>query len=501
LLWSAPLVNAQINTEELEQGPGPVVFINYDGPYTRIETLAQIRNIGYAQGREVRAGTGRTGSSARYFVIHSISGPDGTKLDADIFGLGVDVGVDHIRNLRLIIQGFLEGAYGYSPADASLLAEYITIYNAVFRGNWDFFNNRYKIPVIQNLSPEKTGLSIRVDEWPGQALIVIPLALGTPGSLSAIDTSTLTEPQVIDNMRQEQEDMGVGRRQEMVDLKEREAGEAEQSAVLQRDRIAQEEQLIARERQELAAEREQLEQERRQQANEPAPAETAEGSLAAREDAADQKEAELDQREAALEEQRETAAKTEERAEQKAAEAQQERQDIAQDQQAMIVRGDNREPPPPTTVGVALKDAASSLGSIVRVNTASGDVLGRSTLDTVNARTMTTVDGRLILIGGGSGAIRILEIDQGSLETVNQGNDDIHPQSLLWVNGTGLYAITVSGGSLYLARFNTDLVLQARSTVTVHPWASVMFQGDLIITQRTDGSVAILNGGDLTERK
>jgi hypothetical protein len=106
-----PALGAQVNQSEL--GPlGTVEFLNYEGPYSVINTRAQIRNIGFVLGQAVRGGSERSGALGRYFVIHSMSGEDGRKLDADIFGLGVDVGVDHIRNLRLIIQGYLEAAYG-----------------------------------------------------------------------------------------------------------------------------------------------------------------------------------------------------------------------------------------------------------------------------------------------------------------------------------------------------------------------------------------------------
>ncbi|MDR2663631.1 MAG: hypothetical protein LBC31_11605 [Treponema sp.] len=252
-----------VNREELEQNQAAVNFINYEGPHSRIDTVEQIRNIGYDQGRAVRNGAVQTGTATRYFVIHCVGDPDGDKFDADIFGLGVDVGVDHIRNLRLIIQGYLEGAYDYSASDAALLARYVTIYNAVFRGDWNFFDLRYKNVVIQNMVQGKEGLSIRWDEWPGQTLMVIPLGTGVPGSLSAIDTSGLTDPGVIAEMRGD-EDKGIDDRQGMVDLKEREADEANQSATLQREAIAEEEKNIERDREASALTQQRIEQEQRQ---------------------------------------------------------------------------------------------------------------------------------------------------------------------------------------------------------------------------------------------
>ncbi|MDR2103204.1 MAG: hypothetical protein LBP42_03765, partial [Treponema sp.] len=101
ILFFLPLSLAaqEVDTDELEQNQAPVFFLNYEGPHARIDTLEQIRNIGYSLGTAARDGALRPGQTGRYFIIHSISDPEGDKLDADIFGLGVDVGVDHIRNL------------------------------------------------------------------------------------------------------------------------------------------------------------------------------------------------------------------------------------------------------------------------------------------------------------------------------------------------------------------------------------------------------------------
>jgi hypothetical protein len=80
---------------------------------------------------------------------------------------------------------------------------------------------------------------------------------------------------------------------------------------------------------------------------------------------------------------------------------------------------------------------------------------------------------------------------------MKQGDDDISPNSLLWANGNSLYAITVTDGKNYLARFDTNLVKQAQSTVEIHPFASCIFQGDRVLTQKTDGTPLLLNGQTL----
>jgi hypothetical protein len=523
LFISVP-AQAQVNRDELGN-LGPVEFINYEGPYSRIETRAQIRNIGYSQGLQVKTGAARTGASGRYFVVHSVSAADGDKLDADVFGLGVDVGVDHIRNLRLIIQGYLEGAYGYSEKDAALLAEYATIYNAVYRGDWDFFNSRYKSPVIENLTREKTGLSIRYDEWPGRTLMVIPLGPGSAGPLSSVETSSLTDAKTTEQLREEP-DRGVDTRKDMVDLKERQAEEAAQQAAIQREAIKEEEARIAREREQqqqaqqaAARQREEarLEQERvareRQQAGadqeqlnrQEEAARQQQEAARQQEEAARQQEQALDQQQDKLEQQRQEAEQTQNYSDQKAEEAQQEREQIAADQQDLINQESVQQPVSAAggILGATILSPSGSLGRVV-VLSPSGQELRRSPLTTVNVRTLTIAAGKIIAIAGenqGSGAIRLVEINRDTLEMVKQGDDDISPQSLLWANGNDLYAISSSGDTLYLSRFNTDLVRQARSSVAVHPYAGVTFSDGSIITQRSDGSAVLLNANDLSEKQ
>jgi hypothetical protein len=62
-----------------------------------------------------------------------------------------------------------------------------------------------------------------------------------------------------------------------------------------------------------------------------------------------------------------------------------------------------------------------------------------------------------------------------------------------------LYAISVQGGKNHLSRFNIDLVKQAGSNAEVHPQATLIFQGDKLLTQAPSGAVIILNPESLVE--
>jgi hypothetical protein len=463
---------AQVNRDELQDLP-PVVFINYEGPHARVDTREEIRQIGVGLGR-LMSGNTNAGTSNRYFVTHCVSGAEGNKIDADVFGLGVDTGVDHVRNLRVILQGYLQTAYDYSDKDALLLAEYITIYNAVYRGNWDYFTTRYKSVVMNNLTKEKVGLSIRYDEWPGRTLMVIPLGIG---GLSSVDTSALTEPKVIEEMRKE-DDQGIPQRREMVNLMEREASKAEQQAKIQRESIKEEERQLAQERQKVQEEQKQ--------------------GLITKEEAK-QAEEKIERKTEELEQKKEEVQKLEQVAEKKTEEAQTQRQEIAKDQQAAIAHDTSG------VYGVIIeKTTPVTMGRIVRLNPADGKEIKKSPLNLVHVRSVVIVGGRVLAIAGenkGQGAVRLVEINPSSLEMARQGNDDIKAGSLLWVNGNDLYAIVVDleKNKYYIGRFNTNLEIQAISSVTVHPESSVLVQQGALLTQREDGSALLLNPADLTE--
>lgn len=516
-----PAETPPIDYAELEQNLSPVTFISYEGPYARIDTRAQIWGIGYDLGNAVRAGAAFAGDRSRYFVLHSVTDPESGRLNADVFGLGPDAGVDHIRNLRLIMQGYLEAAYGYSAGDAALIAEFSTVYNAVFRGNWGYFSSRYKTALVDYLSsaPERAGLSIRFDEWPGQTLMMLPLLTAMPDSLSAVDTGAISGEEVIDEMRKD-DDRGVDARQGLVDLKEREAEQAAETAAEQRQRIEEEDRRIAEESRAAAAEREKaaaekarIEEERAElAASDASPEEkTAEEKrLQAKEDALAETARRLDEEAGAREEQsrnldgqRDEAAQNEALAGQRVEEARNERGAIAEDQAAIIAEGGGA-PGNAARAGVLairLTDTSSDQGIPVRIEPNTGNELKRGILNTVRVRTLTVIDGRAFAIAGANtanGAIRLIEIDLETLGMKGQGDTDIIETSPLWVNGESLYALVSVDGAAQLARFNLGLTQAAVTRIGIHPESNVIFADSRLLVQGLNGGIMSLDPNTLT---
>jgi hypothetical protein len=509
--------NGAVETGEFSGLP-PVEFVNYAGPYARIDTRAEIRTLGASMGGAVNAGAISIGDPLRYFVIHSVTEPEGAKLDADIFGLGSNASVDHIRNIRLILQGYLETSYGYSENDAALLAEFITVYNAVYRQNTSYFSERFKTAVTRNLTPGHAGLALRYDEWPGQTLMVIPLRTAMDGSLSAVDTTAITSEEVIGRMREE-EDRSVPARQDMVELKEREAAEAEEKAGDLRETAAAEETAVAAARETIAAERAEIAAQETPPAQTPATPQTP----AAPEEAAapEAREAELARQEAALDEREEAAAELrneaaaqDDFAEQKREEAAQERGDIARDQDAIIAgEGADTAAGTPAVSGTvapaagifALRllgaDSAQAVPILLSPDT-KAEIRRSGSLTSIQGRTVAVVGSRVYAVAGearANAAIRLVEIDPVSLDMKKQGEDDIAADSILVPNGADLYAIVTGDGGPFLARFDTELVKLSQSAAAVHRYAFIVFRDGLLFSQRPDGSALLLNPQTLQE--
>jgi hypothetical protein len=502
LIVGNAFVSAQetVDTAELQSNLGAIEFIDNTAAPARVDTRQQILNIGRGLGAAVQVGAAAAGENTRYFVIHRLHPAEFDKLDGDIFGIGPNSEVDVIQNMRLIIQGYLEGAYGYSAVDAALLAGYITIYNAVYRQNRAYFSGRYKTPLMNDLTEGKEGLSRRWDEWAGNTLMLIPLQTAVDGSLSAVDTSSITGGEVVEEMRKDA-DKNIEQRQQMVDLKEREADEAAQRAAIQREEIAREEQRIAEQRNAAEAERRQIAEERGQVPAGAAQAGTAsaeeaerQAALDERESAVAEKEAELDAQEDVLKEKRQDAAAAEEFAERKIEEADAERAAISEDQRELIAAANipPRTVPAAGVLGIRLNDRNSPVGTLVLVSPESGELLKISGLNTIQARTIVRVDGKIMAVAAENddGVYRLIAVDAVTLQSLKQSEDEINRESLIWINGANLYAIVnTADGQQSLARFNAELVRQALSTKTVHPFASVLFDGNRLITQNAQGTV------------
>ena len=522
-------------TEILTIESRTIEFINYVGPHDRIDSAEEIREIGRALGRSIAAGAQRAGEAGRYLVIHAVDPSLNVGLDTDILVVGEGAYVDHVRNLRRILAGYLETAYGYSPADADTLALFVTIYNAVYRGNMSYFSAMYKPVVTREINERNAGMSVRWDEWAGRARIVIPLtARAGSAVIGSVDTTSITDGPTIDSLRTESSSGGLDERRDIVDIKERDVDQQKVDIEAERARLAAEEAALAEEKARVeaartvqstpsgtavaAAEETPGDNAVSTAASTPAAAvpgdETAErgekqdASIAVSEQAKIEEQAAAEQalaeREAKLAEDKATLEKKEEAVAAKEEEIQEDRVAIAEEQketiQTEVQTGSEREAR--ATPLFELMDPEVPLARIVLVDLQTGARLRRSEINTIRPATIHDVGNAWVAVAGHpsatGGAVRLIRVAKADYNDLKQGSDDVFAETLLWQYGSSVYAVTKKGADWVIGRFDPATLELKASSAPVSRWTFLSEGGGRLVAQGADGDFLVLDATALT---
>ena len=436
-----------------------IEFENYGGPHSVIESVEAITGIGTNLGLELvqnleEARTIQPG--AKYSVIHVINNEDETLLNADIFVLSEAAGVDHITNLRRILSGFLTSAYGYSWDDAWTVATFLTVYNAVYRGQLETFSERYKPVVIQNLTVDKVGLSTNWEDWAGNTQIIIPLK-DVNEEISPVDTSTISDDKVIEAMRQEP-DKGITEREKMTNIKEREMDTASKKA--------------------QTAQRE-----------------------AAQQKASGNKKA--------ARESQKTSKTQQQIADKKRNEVQSERQAIAKDKEEIL----SREPVEYET-GLFGADSAGFY-RLINVEPSTGKIIKKSPLTQIrgkavfeianislsqNETTATYPQAFIAVCGENSGksAVKLCLIDGESLEIIVESNELLSEGSDLVPYNDKFLVIIKDENANRIAAYDKTLDLLCTSTIDVNPSTPLNLTRYGLLVTGANGNPCLLNLSDLS---
>ena len=500
-----------VDETELSAAQGTSVeFINYEGPHSKIETREQIMGIGSYLASIIAGGSSRAGVEGKYSLIHAVDPAELERSDADIFVLLPDAVVDHIRNIRLMITGYLMGLYSYDDEDAAVLAEFLTIYNAVFRRKMDYITGTYKRVVLDNLTNEAAGISTVYTDWPGQTMMLVPLTeRAAEGGLGSLDSDALTEEEVIEELRS-QDDLGLESRKEITELKEREVEEEQQRIDEERDELREEAEEVADRQEEIETERARIEDAR----DDPV-ADTE--ALGAREEELQEEEEELREEEVRIAAREEELDEREQDQEDRVERIQTEREQIASDERALIGQEEPEETEARTTGTLAsiveapeavlfielIRLAGESLGRLVFVDASTGEVMEASTVNTIRNQGYFTFDGKLLVSAGttsGQGAVRLMLLDSQDLSTLVEGNNDVHEGTSLLVADDFAYAVVQQDDEWRLGKFDSELNLLRVSDQSVDPETHIASHGENIYAQDTDGGLIIFSSQSLTAR-
>ena len=477
----------QVAEEELRSADREIQFENYTGPYERIDTAEEIEAIGFLLAGGLKQ-DGRMGRFlAKYTILRALDPNEKGKFDADILSIDREARVDHIDNVRRILAGYLEGAFAYRPEDARLLARFATVYNAVYRGNLQYFGGKYKAVVMSHLTAQNAGISTRYYEWPGATRLLIPLTEGAAeGRLGSLSTGELTEQGVIEEMRR-QPDKGLEERKDMVELKEREI-EEKQAEVQEAQKTLEEE------KGELEAKQ-------------------AEAAAAATPEEKRQAEAEAGKQAEEVKKAEEAVAQKKEEVAAKEAEVAEERAGIIADEKAREAAGEGTAVS--ATRAFALADQLYFLK--VRPREPSGSISGTlSILDPGPPSVKTTspvsfVRGRAfyffkdnILVvaqeGSPGSPARLFLLNPLTLEPVKRSAEEVYADSFVLLQAGAIFAVLKSGSDYRLGRFDENLNLAARSPMSVDRDSSLALFADRVYVSSSARDILALDARDLTQK-
>ena len=498
-----PVVALEVDREELNTVVSDtVVFINYTGPQNVIQTKSQIAEIGSGLGRPVAddpTKSGNFGNSAKYQVIHAVDPSQTDKLDADILIIGNNATVDHIKNLRTIISAYLVSAYDYSQSDADTLSVFITVYNAVYRGKLDAYNQKYKSVVMKNLTADKAGLSVNYEEWPGKSQIVIPLAkIG--GGLSTIDTSVISDDKVVDSM-QEDADKGVDARKELVDIKEREADEATEKAQTAQKKATEEKKKLEEEKKELEEKKEASEKATKKAEENPNDKNAQKEAEEAKK-AVEQQEKVVEKQEESAKEAQEEAKEQQEIADKKRNEAQEDRKEIAQDQKEVIAEEARNAAVVNTAYGLKLSEDKDMLSTLVKMDADTGRIIKESPVTVIRNRIVYQEGENFVAIAGktkGNATVKLVTLDGTNMEIIGESAQTIAEDSAIVTYNGFYYAVIVDGDNFILGKFKPDLTLACSSKLNVNSSTPIMVTDKGVVVTSSKGNLVLLKADDLSQ--
>ena len=525
LLISTNIFALEVDKTELQSTKSTTIeFISYTGPHKIIDSVEAIKGIGKSLGKEIAPSrdTSKTANLGnKYTVIHAIDENEIGKFDADIIFINKDANVDHITNLRRIISAYLVSAYDYSEADADTLAVFITVYNAVYRGDLDSFKNKYKDVVVKNLSSNNCGLSVNYKDWPGASEIVIPLYDVKNGGLSTIETSVISDKKVVESMK-EDDDKNIESRKEMVDIKEREAEKSQEKANAAQKKAVEEQKKLKEEKQKTKEAKAEAKEAEKKSEQAKAEAEEAKKEAEAnpedeelqkvaeeKQEEAEAAEQEAEEKQEALEEQQKVEAtqeeKTEEakeeakteqeRADKKQTEAQTERKDIAKDQQ-IVQNNEIKEASTPSSYGIVLTDEANILSKLVKFNSKTGEIIKSSPVTVIRNRTIYKTPDAYIAIAGeneGNGTIKLVLIDIETMEIFAESEETVSDTSVLVNDGNEYYCVINYDDDWVVGKYDETLALKLKSKVNVKQSTPITVTESGIVVTDKNGNLKLLS--------
>ncbi|MEN2998901.1 MAG: P83/100 family protein, partial [Brevinematia bacterium] len=238
----------KVAEEEIKKSK-KVVFENYRGKVKSV-SVKQLINIGrkLAEISEEMA--------VKNHLLYSVTRvpPSEELFGADIIFVSKGSRIKHINAIRFILAGYFSEKFGYRFSEAYILAVFTTYYNAIHRGDIDYFSARY-VSDLFSFTTENIGISTKYYEWAGKTELVIPTKISILGEKPKL--GEIGKEDVIRELKK-QDDLGLDERKEMVEIRKKELEEEKKEIEKKEKELKEKREELEKEKEELLRKEEEL---------------------------------------------------------------------------------------------------------------------------------------------------------------------------------------------------------------------------------------------------
>ncbi len=565
LIFAAHMLFAvAVDVPEVRSVQKKVKFKNFTGTLRTSDGPGDLARIGGALAEKVKqSSNGRGTVDGKYTIIHAFKAATKTedskdknkRFAADILVIEASALIKHIDALRTILGAYLAEMYGYTADDAETLASFILFYNAVYRSEIKYFEEKYQKMVTANLSAPKTGIAVNYADWPGQTQLLIPLTENAArGKLDAVDPDVISDKKVRSRVRKD--DGNIKTREKLLTIKKKVIDNNEEDLTKKKTKLAGEKKTLRDDEARLSKKREDQRKREKEIADEKERAKKIKDPEARR-----RKENEIRDQEKRLKKDKEQGGDNEQKlADQKKRLARKE-DDVKRDEDRLNkrkknARDDEREidhdklkktiRDDESTGKKKLRQKAENLrtkekklddredrlrqkqadrhiyddklyylkmidatdsghydNELYIIDAATRKVLVKSPVKNICGRRFDIFSKAVVIItheGDHGTQHRLTMLDRGTLEIKKQGADEVFWRTFVIIKGDFIYAIMHQKGAYFLAKYDTDLKRAARSQTRINANTFISFFKDYIYVNRWDKKVLVLNQKDLSEK-
>ena len=526
ILLTTSLFSIEVDIDEISKSK-KVNFVNYTGQTSKSESVNEIKSIGHRLSYLMKSG--KSGTLYRYNMKYSIIralDKNSDKFSADILFVDKDAKVDHIKNLRRIISSYLEGMYAYTTKEADAIAVYVTYYNAVYRGDLDYFSSKYSPAVMKYLTKKNAGISTVYSDWPGNTAIAIPLTeQNMRGEIENIDTFAISDANVKREVSKDKENKDTSKT--MDDVKKKDIDKSKKNIEEQKKSIDDRKEKIADKQAAVEKKKEEIKKDKEEAAKitDPQQKKAKEDEIKKKEDEVKKEEKKIAEEQKRVDAAEDRVKKAEDAVDKKEQNVSDSNKEDTQNKQTAKNEDQAKKENDLNKREDALKNQNKGDGiyglkiyylevkdylegghynnTLYMINTQTNKVEFKSPVTNICGRKYDVFSNGIVVIahnGDHKAGHKLTLIDREKLTEIVSGEENIFFRSFIEIKNNNIYAIIKdkTKDEFYLGKFDANLKLVAKSKEKVFLNTFVTFFNDNIYINRDDKAVMVLKESDLS---